>query len=74
MSMCLKHMSIFKHRGTMELHFGPTPKVEREWQSLGGVLCFKASFQQAQFQTFCSLLYTFLLQLLDLWKTLFKIL
>lgn len=73
MSMCLKHMSIFKHRRTMELHFEPTPKVKTEQQSLGGVLCFKASFQQAQFQTFCSLLYAFLLQCLDLWKTLFKI-
>lgn len=40
MSLCLMDVSIFKHRGNMELWFRPTPKVRREQQPLcvGGVV------------------------------------
>lgn len=38
MPLWLKNVRIFKCRGNMELRFGPTPKVRKEQQPLGGML------------------------------------
>lgn len=39
MSLCLKDVSIFNHRGNMELWFRPTSKVRREQQPREGGCC-----------------------------------